>query len=210
MMVCYQHFPLNFLIKSLSSDQSHILESTVAHKTRKISRFNPWFNDNRCLPKLNVKSSNWKAAGPARFWSDPKQSRPRLTLSLRWAAMPPGGRDRRPRGSVSSHPRRARSGPSEWPLSARSGIRPGPPGGTDRSWRRPTLQLTPGSLPLRLWRVYPGPFRVRQLPDPGRGLSREQGSRDRHRAGWTVTRRRAMGGANVGVGRSWKFRVHPK
>lgn len=47
-------------------------------------------------------------------------------------------------------------------------------------------------------------FRVGQLPDPGRGLSGQQGSRDRLRAGWTVARRRAVGGSNVGVGEELK------
>lgn len=81
--------------------------------------------------------------------------------------MPPGGRGRRPIGSVSSHPRPARSAPSEWPLSARSGIRPGPPGGTGRSWRRPTLRVTPCSVPLELWRVFPGPHQSSAVSRPG-------------------------------------------
>lgn len=42
------------------------------------------------------------------------------------------------------------------------------------------------------------------------GFSRQQGGRDRDRAGWTVTRRRAVGGSNVGEGEELKCQGTPE
>lgn len=86
--------------------------------------------------------------------------------------------------SVSSHPRRARSAPSVWPPSGRPGSRPGPPGGTGRSWRRPGL--TPSSVPWRSCCVCPG---VCAAFNPGRGVSRRAGGQERVGADRLVTKR---------------------
>lgn len=122
-----------------------------------------------------------------------------LTLSLRWAGVPPGGRGRRPTRSVSSHPRPARSAPSVWPPSARSGSRPGPPGGTGRSWRRP-LWLTPGSVPLEVLEGFALPPKFGSFQTRGRGVSERQRCLERDGADGMVTRRRAVGGLDVQEG----------
>lgn len=65
-----------------------------------------------------------------------------------------------------------------------------------------------GSLRVRLhWDCGGFPLartRVLQFPDPGRGVSKQRGGQNRDRAGWTVTRRRAVGGSIVGEGEELK------